>query len=170
MEWESDDNSTAQMLDVAAAALFAAAIAHSAAALADSAGAAATLAAIAFLVIYAALRQVPGSERAHSLPAFELAPIEPVAHAQFETGPQLLLTSEQAMDRCDDSDERLLDDAVSRVGALVGTALDARVVRLFDPGVAHGAGHGLSCPPGPACLDASRALSDALAELRRSLR
>lgn len=170
MEWESDDNSNGQMLDITAAALFAAAVAHSAGALAYSAGAAAALAALTFLLIYAALRQVPAGERLHSLPAFELTPIEPVAPGQFETGPELLLTSERAMDRCDNNDERLLDGAPGRVEALVGMALYARVVQLFDPGVAHGAGRGVSCPPGPGCRDASRALSDALAELRRSLR
>jgi hypothetical protein len=75
------------------------------------------------------------------LPAFELAPIEP--------------TKAPAEDA-----ELLLDDPLDRVNH------DSRVVRLFDPRQMPAAGDS----PRSVHPDASQALSEALAELRRSLR
>jgi hypothetical protein len=100
------------------------------------------MAAIAFLLAGAALRQVPVEEPGFVLPDFELAPIEPGVGDQPEIG-----------------DELVLDDR------LIAVDPDARVVRLFDPSRTASLDGAKSAAP-----DASQALSDALARLRRSLR
>lgn len=113
-----------------------------------------------------------------ALPAFELREFDP-----FAPDPELLLTDADRLlpadeliltdaDRLDGEAPLLLDDVLAEIGP------DARVVRLFDRNamptpaelksrIDNHFGHAVSVDP-PA--DAAQALSDALAELRRSLR
>lgn len=142
MDWASKDDAAEWAIDVAAAAIFAAAAAFAAWAWAADAGPViAVTAAPAFLLAYAVLRRLPAEERSYALPAFALAPIELSEEAR-ELGTELLL-----------------DDRLTRVEP------DARVVELFDPRPGSTASDQSSPVP-----DASGALSEALAELRRTLR
>jgi hypothetical protein len=142
MNWPSA-NRIESAVDVAAAAMFAAAVAFALrAAVGDSGPILAAAAAAACLAAWAGLRRVPVEEPAYILPLFSPSPIEASA----------LRSSAEA-------DELLLEDALARVEP------DARVVQLFLPGQPRGAApRRYSAPP-----DASGALSDALAQLRRSL-
>lgn len=118
------------------------------------------------------LDAVGAGPRAHRLPHFAVAALEPV---QLE---ELLLTEADRLEPAWSAAEEPLelDDILASIGP------DSRVVRLFDPKAMPTAGqlkaridrhldHGNS----PAALrpaaspDASQALFDALAELRRSL-
>ena len=141
MDW-APEKAAEWAVDAGAAAILAGAagIAMSGVAAAGPAGVAA-VAAVAFLLAGAALRHVPAEEPMYVLPDFQPAPIEPVAGRQPELAGELLL------------DDRL-----------IAVQPDARVVRLFDPS---------RMPPvegsSSAAPDASQALSDALARLRRSL-
>ena len=149
MDWASDDDRAEWAVDVAAAAIFAAAVAFAVSTLTAAAGPIPLfVAAAAFLPVHALLRHIPVDGRNYALPAFRPAPIEPVPEAQGETTAELLL-----------------QDKLGTVNP------DARVVRLFDPSRMPGAPEphhdsrrSRTVPP-----DASQALSDALAELRRSL-
>jgi hypothetical protein len=160
-------------LDAGAALLCAAAVGTAAARLWPSAvGIAAS--ALGFVGSFALLRRIAPLDPGFSLPGFELQPFDDAADGE------LLLTDEHRLaptellltdaDRV--TDELMLDDVLAELGT------DSRVVRLFDrlamptPGelreridrhLAHG-------PTVPAPPDASQALHDALAELRRSLR
>ncbi|HYC65161.1 MAG TPA: hypothetical protein VEC14_10555 [Reyranellaceae bacterium] len=84
---------------------------------------------------------MPSEDPSFVLPDFELAPIDPVAGNLPEI-----------------ADELLLDDRLHAIEP------GARVVQLFDPGRMRSVDGSRSAVP-----DASQALSDALAQLRRSL-
>lgn len=143
MNWASKDDAAEWAIDVAAAAIFAAAVAFAAWTLAGTAAPVpAVAAASAFLLAYAALRKLPADNPSYVLPAFEPAPIE------------------LAQEAPNSSTELLLDDRLTRVEP------NARVVQLFDPRQ----GPAASDRPNSVPADASAALSEALAELRRSLR
>jgi hypothetical protein len=86
---------------------------------------------------------------------------------------ELLLTDEHRLEpNSTTPDPLMLDDILAEIGS------DARVVRLFDRSVMPTPGqmksridtHLSQAPPSVGASDASQALSDALAELRRSLR
>ena len=140
MDWASKDDAAEWAIDVAAAAIFAASVAVAAWALAAAGPVIAGAAGPAFLLACAGLRRVPAEERSYELPAFALVPIE-LADAAWDPGNELLL-----------------DDRLSLVP-------DARVVRLFGSRPGPAASGDESAP-----VDASEALCEALAELRRSLR
>ena len=126
----------------------------------------------AFIVAWVALRVVPLEPRRHRLPAFggvvldeELLLDQPVA--------DILLLDQPLVDREAQSvAELLLDDP------LAAPAADSRVVQLFADGRMPNAGqlrdridqHLVDSGKSVPAADASDALSDALAELRRSLR
>jgi hypothetical protein len=153
MTWAGENNRAESLLDAVAAALFAAAVAFAAAKLVEIAGPGLVgVAAFAMLLAYAILRAVPANERIYALPNFEPTPIEPVLEVE------------------DEADVLLLDDRLS-------VEPDSRVVQLFERRSAQGGdrqeiglGGGHARLGGPVAPDASRALSTALAELRRSLR
>jgi hypothetical protein len=88
---------------------------------------------------FTVLRNVSSGNRAYDLPQFEPVPLE-TAHVA--------------------ADELVLDDVLESAGP------DARVIRLFDPGL-ESERLARANSPQP---DASQALTEALAELRRSLR
>lgn len=144
MGWASTDDRTEWAVDVAAAAIFAAAVGFALwAAPVDGERVRIVVALAAFLLVCAGLRCLPAAQQSYALPAFAPVPIEPTPEAQDDA-----------------TDELILQDLLARVSP------DARVVRLFVPGQSHR--H--SSPSAPAAQDASQALSDALADLRRSLR
>jgi hypothetical protein len=113
------------------------------------------------------------SGRRFDLPLFSLPRFEP-AELQALEPDELLLTADmvQASGRPNEQEPLVLDDILAELGP------DSRVVRLFDRSAMPTPGHlkariddhlGKGRLPAPA-PDASQALSDALAELRRSLR
>lgn len=134
---------------------------------------------LAYLVAATVLRRVPAHRRRFAVPVFEVR--DPGLRDQWD---ELLLTEQVELELTDaerlptdqpSSDELLLDDILASLGP------DSRVVRLFDR----------AAMPTPAQLnarierhlrdapaartpdtapDASHALHEALAELRRSLR
>lgn len=131
-----------QAVDFAAAAMFAAAVGYALWTVELGLGATAVAAAAACLAARFGLGRVAPETMPYPLPAFEPAAIESVPEAAGGA-----------------DDELILDDK------LVEISPDARVVRLFGPSQSHHSGHPGQVPP-----DASQALSEALAELRRSLR
>ena len=138
MDWASEQNAVEKVADVAASAAFAAAVGFAAGTLGLGAVPTIVAAVTASCVAFKALRKVPIGNRTYDLPAFEAVPLE----------------FAQAVD------ELVLDDV------LESAAPDARVIRLFDPGLeSEGAARANTAQP-----DASQALTEALAELRRSLR
>jgi hypothetical protein len=140
MNWGSEDRAE-WVVDVAAAAIFAGAVGFAIQAVASGA-AAATAAAAAFLVTQSGLRRIAPEMQAYALPAFPVETIAP-ADALGEAVEELILEDE-----------------------LTEVSPHARVVRLFGPSQSHLlSNHITSAPP-----DASQALSEALAELRRALR
>lgn len=157
-------------IDGAAAAIFAAAVAFGLAKLAPQLGAAAVgVSMFAFAGCWAVLKRVP-NERLLPLPAFQ--PAEFVGDLARD---ELILTLEQIYapaEGPEPGDELLLDDILGALGP------DSRVVRLFaqdgmpTPGQLKSSidRHLQSRRTPPSAPDASNALSDALAELRRSLR
>lgn len=157
MDWAGKDHPAEWAVDVAAALLFAFAAGFAGWAL-DARPLHAAIAGPAFLLAYAALRQCPRDERAHALPFFELAPIVARA-AALEVLGELLLEPGQMLAPCPGEAELLLDDPLVDIGP------GSRVVRLFGPDRAPRGGD----PLRSRCPDASHALSQALAELRRSL-
>ena len=131
---------------------------------------------LVFVLAHAALARV--AERAHhSLAAFALEPI-PCAETEDALRGELLLTdADRLIDHGEpsggaDAGELLLDDILAEL------APDARVVRLFDVNAMPTPGelqasidrHLKTCSSGFTPPDASEALHQALAELRRSLR
>ena len=147
-------------IDAAAAALFAAAVAYAASSLSSIEPILAAM--IAFLPSFAILSQLDRGEQCFPLPAFEPADTDVEAD-------ELLLSTEMIAPLAnDDRDELILDDVLEQLRP------DSRVVRLFDPRVMPTAGElhatidrHLRVSPSPP--DASEALSEALAQLRRSL-
>jgi hypothetical protein len=142
MNWGTEDRAE-WAVDVAAAAFFAVAVGFALWAVASGAGTATVAAAAAFLAALFWLRQIKPGMRTHALPDFPVETIEPMPETRSEA-----------------VDELILEDELSEVSP------HARVVRLFGPSQSHlHTSHSRSAPP-----DASQALSEALAELRRSLR
>ena len=159
-------------IDGGAAAIFGAAVSFSATLLGAGMAGAFT-GALTFAAMFGALRLVPAKPR--SLPNFDVAPLEPAE----EPGkvPELLLPKAEILDACD------LERAADAIGELLLEDMlappepDSRVVQLFG-------GAALPTPgelkasidrhlerQGPQPLpDSARALSEALAHLRRSLR
>ena len=122
--------------------------------------------AIAFAGCFYGLRSIDPGYANFALPAFEVQEFEPV---ELE---ELVLTEADRRPELEPSEPLVLDDILVEIGP------DSRVVRLFDrdamptPGQLKdridrhlGDVEGASVPQ-----DASQALSEALAELRRSLR
>ncbi len=140
MNWRTEDRAELAV-DVAAAAMFAAAVGFALWAVAPGVGTATVAAAAAFLAAQSGLRRIAPGEVTFALPAFPLATVEPNG-AQGDAAEELILEDE-----------------------LIEVSPHARVVRLFGPSQSHL--H--SNPMRPAPPDASQALSEALAELRRSL-
>jgi hypothetical protein len=117
---------------------------------------------------FAALRAVRPEER-----TFQIVDFAPAESEDFDADLTLDGEHDAEADVPDGSPELLLDDVLAELGP------DSRVVRLFDPAAmptpaelqARIARHLGSARPGPAPeVDASQALHEALAELRRSLR
>jgi hypothetical protein len=148
-------------MDAVAAALFAAAIGYAVHAVLGSAGSVAAGGTLAFALCFAGLRKVAPEERRFDVP-------ECVADASATPIGALLTEADRVMSEAKpDAHELTLDDVLAEIGP------GSRVVRLFDAN---------SMPtPGQlqaridehldirTSLDASQALLDALAELRRSL-
>lgn len=160
-------------MDRAAAALFAGAAAYAAyVGFAPSSrwpllGAeAAVVGALAFLVCSRALNAVRPEAPRLPVPVFDVREIDPIEPAE-------LLMSERHESAGPGAEEPLvLDDVLAELGP------GSRVVRLFDPAAMPTPGQLNDCierhlergaPPAPP-QDASQALHDALAELRRTLR
>lgn len=143
---------------------------------------------IAYHLCATALGVIAAGERHFTMREFDVRDIEPVDDALLLTsadrigGSELVLTDGDKVE----TDELLLTDA-DRLGTAEGTLVlddilhelrpDARVVRLFDrkamptPGqLKSRIDNHLDQAPARPLSDASQALSDALAELRRSLR
>lgn len=160
-------------VDRAASALFAAAAAYSAyTAIVPNfsgplrAAGAAVVAALAFLVCFRVLNAVKPEKRRLPVPVFDVRQID-------EEEPPVLLLTDRVEEPPPPGEEPLvLDDVLAELGP------DSRVVRLFDPRTMPTPGQlndrierhllGEAAPAAP--QDASQALHDALAELRRSLR
>jgi hypothetical protein len=141
MSWESEARAEAAV-DVAAAAILAGAVGF--AFWAMGSGAAAVTAAIiaTFLGAAIGLRRIAPEIQYYALPNFPLETFEPTQAAGGEA-----------------AEELILEDELGEVGP------HARVVRLFGPSQSHlPANYGRPAPP-----DASQALVEALADLRRSL-
>jgi hypothetical protein len=139
MEWASEDHWVEKAADIAASAVFAAAVGFAAGV--TGFGAVPTICAsvAASCAAFTVLRNVSAGNRDYDLPAFEPVPLE-IGH--------------------DVPDELVLDDVLESAGP------DARVIRLFDPGLESER----ALRPNSQQPDASQALTEALAELRRSLR
>jgi hypothetical protein len=148
-------------VDAAAAAALAASCAF---ALSTVSTAAAASAALVIAASFLGLRSVPREERVLPIASFEAPPVP------LDPLDELLLTDADRLVE-PSSDELLLDDVLAELGP------DSRVVRLFDPASMPTpgelraridrhltAGGGAAAP-----ADASQALHDALAELRRAL-
>lgn len=156
-------------MDVLAAAALAAATGFAALRLGASPAAAAAVAGASLLVAFRLLRSVEAEIPDFALEAFDLEPIPPTVPVD-----ELLLTDSDRFDPLEPSigdDELVLDDVLADLGD------DSRVVRLFDPSAMPTAGelrvrierHLDGSRDAAALPDASRALIDALTELRRSL-
>lgn len=124
-------------------------------------------AAIAYVVSVRALRAVGPAKPRYQVPIFDLREIEPTAIDE------LLLMDADALSEAEPGGEPLvLDDILPEIGP------EARVVRLFDPAAMPTPGelqqridrHLDTGRAAGASADASQALHEALAELRRSLR
>jgi hypothetical protein len=124
------------------------------------------VAAFAYLVSVRTLGAVqPRAPKVH-VPIFDLRKIDPVEP------PELLLTERLEPARPAPDEALVLDDILAELGP------DSRVVRLFDPAAMPTPGQlndrierhlGKGAAPATSA-DASQALHDALAELRRSMR
>jgi hypothetical protein len=153
---------------VGAAAILAVAVAYCASRLTASAVMVGAGAAVALFVALQILRSVGSNEQKLSLAPFELAELI------IEEWDELLLTEANRFDQvqsCDGADVLLLEDVLTELGS------ESRVVRLFDASAMPTPGQlraridrhlNQAQAHGPA-VDASEALHDALAELRRSL-
>lgn len=153
------------MMDAVAAAVLAAAVAFCAVRLSLSPPVAAGAAAVGLCSAFALLRAINPIGR-FRLADFAVGELP----AQLE---ELLLTDADRLPPEGSSPELLLDDVLAQLGP------DSRVVRLFDRAAMPTPGelraridrHLGSADPRPAPhADASQALHEALAELRRSLR
>jgi hypothetical protein len=160
-------------VDRAASALFAAAMGYAAFVWFGASAAqplltaeTAAVAAFAFFVSVRTLGAVqPRAPKVH-VPIFDLRKLDPVEP------PELLLTERFQPDPAASDEALVLDDILAELGP------DSRVVRLFDPAAMPTPGqlnarierhlNGEGPPSAPP--DASQALHDALAELRRSMR
>lgn len=127
-------------------------------------------AAVAFGCAFALLRVVRPEDR--RFPIGDFAPVEPPVVQE-----ELSADEEEQVAEPAGGDELLLDDVLADI------PLDSRVVRLFDPSVMPtpgelraridrhlGSDRVSAAPPEAVQVDASQALHEALAELRRSLR
>ena len=154
-------------VDAAAATAFAVATAYATAALFVLAAAPAAL--LTFAGVFIVLRLTPGTAETYSMPAFSLADL-PDGGVECE---ELLLTEEMVPDQlgAGQSSELVLDDALARPES------GSRVVQLFGPAQIANAGELRANIGGHLHIqerssnasDATQALSDALAQLRRSL-
>lgn len=154
------------VVDFAAAATLSAAIAYAAAGAIGSSAAVLAAAGAAFFVPLIGLRQLDGGDQSFSLPPFALADLP---QAEFD---ELLLTEADRVEAPDSpaaAEELVLDDVLADLGE------DSRVVRLFDasamptPGQLRARIDRHLGQAAVASTDASAALHEALAELRRSL-
>ena len=155
------------IVDVAAAAIFAAAVGYAAVRLGWPMAAAAAVAGASLFAGERLLRSVGVGSPAFKIEPFVVQPLpEPEDELLLTEVAELLLTEQDRLDR------QLL--ALEDIRANVEQ--NSRVVRLFDPAAMPGPGElkeridrhlGRAAP---ASADASQALHDALAELRRSLR
>jgi hypothetical protein len=131
---------------------------------------------LGYLLLVQALASVAAGKRTLRLPEFKLADFEPVELDELLLTelPELILTEADRLPAKEvyRPDELLLDDILTEIGA------ESRVVRLFDPAAMPTPGqlnarierHLNQGSPPAAPPDASQALYDALADLRRSLR
>ncbi|MEO5613210.1 MAG: hypothetical protein ABIT68_10785 [Sphingomicrobium sp.] len=142
MEWGIGVDRAEQAMDGAAAAMFAAAVGFGLWAVESGIGIAMAAAAATFLAAKLGLGLIVPETRTYPMPAISPVAIDTITEAPGGA-----------------DDELTLEDK------LVEVSPDARVIRLFGPSQSHHSGH-----PGQAPPDASQALSEALAELRRSLR
>jgi hypothetical protein len=151
-------------IDCAAAAIFAAAAGLSAFGFGLTVVLIATVAAASYFVSLKILRSIHAGS-----PDFALQPFEAVALPECAEMDELVLTD---ADRLNADDELVLDDVLASLGE------GSRVVRLFDPSAMPTPGE-LKARidrhldgPDDALLspDASKALHEALSELRRTLR
>lgn len=144
---------------------------------------------LAALLCFRAMRMVAADRRRLPVPVFNVRDIEPELDELFLTDADRIGSAELLLTEADrtNAGELLLTEAdrVSRPtepleldDILAELGPDSRVVRLFDPRTMPTAGQlktriddhlGRGKPPVP-LSDASQALSEALAELRRSLR
>jgi hypothetical protein len=157
------DRPAATAVDAAAAAALAGAIAFAGSMLAG--WTAMPLALLGFAATFAILRQVQDGTESYFLPGFE--PADLPNHSQ-----ELVLTEEMIIERpaAGPGEELVLDDVLAEIEP------DSRVVRLFDPRQMPTPGElranidrHLRPDRSAANPDATQALSEALAELRRSL-
>jgi hypothetical protein len=132
---------------------------------------------IAFWLCVRGLSAVQPRRRKLPIPVFDLremdasAPDELLLTERFEAQ-ELLLTERLQAEPAAGAEPLVLDDILEELGP------DSRVVRLFDPAAMPTPGqlndrierHLVRDPPPATCNDASQALHEALAELRRSLR
>ncbi|MGE5563972.1 MAG: hypothetical protein ACM3ZV_11815 [Bacillota bacterium] len=129
-------------------------------------GESAVAALVSCLLCVRALAAVRPAPRKMPVPVFDVREID-----SPELG-ELLLTDRFEPEPGAEEEPLVLDDILAELGP------DSRVVRLFDPAAMPTPGqlndrierHLVRDPPPAACHDASQALHEALAELRRSLR
>ena len=158
-----------QRVDHAAATLFALACGYAACAWFDGSTLrpteTAVAAALAYLVSFRLLRAV-AEPRKLAVTIFDVRDVGPMEL------PELLLTERYHAPAANGDDALVLDDILAKLGS------ESRVVRLFDPAQMPTPGElngrierrlARSAPLGPSG-DATQALHDALAELRRSIR
>ena len=127
---------------------------------------AAAMAALAYLLCIRALSAVPIEGRKLPVPVFDVREIEPISP------PELLLTETHEAPKAASEEALVLDDVLAELEP------GSRVVRLFDPASMPTPGqlndrierHLVRDAPPGSSHDASQALHEALAELRRSLR
>jgi hypothetical protein len=153
---------------VGAATILAVAVAYCTSRFAASAVTVGAGAAVALFVALQILRSIGSNKQ-----ALPLAPFEPV-ELIIEEWDELLLTEENRFDQvqsCVVPDELLLEDVLTELGD------ESRVVRLFDASAMPTPGQlkaridrHLNQADARIAVDASDALHDALAELRRSLK
>jgi hypothetical protein len=157
------------ILSFGAAAIFAAAVAYAVCRLTSSMATVAAAGAAALFIALQILRSISPSDRGFSLTQF--APAE----MALEESNELLLTEADRFNgghSSDANDELVLDDVLAKSGE------ESRVVRMFDPSAMPTPGqlkaridrHLNQTPAQGASPDASGALHEALAELRRSLK
>ena len=121
MEWTSEDNSTEQAVDVAAAAVFAAAVGFAAGAVGLGAAATISAAVAGSVVTFTVLRKIPIGNRTFDLPAFEPVPLELAPEGSGE-----LLLDDRGSDELRFLESRCIPSAcrgVARVAALVALNL-----------------------------------------------